>query len=146
MGVPNTETGSLKQQLNWATPDGAVMGKSATDLVAFYGSTPLPQRQLKEIIGQGTGGASIITSAFSTAGGTTTSAGFQNSAFTSLFGNWYTSSSSVSGASTSWYATGYAVSNASVMSAAATANIGVLGNLVGELCRTMVGLGVWNPL
>src|ERR1017187_3827495 len=122
MGIPNTETGVLKRQLTDANPDGSVIGQSATDLVAFYGKVPLAQRICVETIGY----ASIITSAFSTAGGTTVASGL--TAYTSQFGNWATSSQSVNGASTSWYATGYAVSNASVGSGgAATANLSAMG-------------------
>lgn len=138
--APNSETYSQKNQFSDANPDGQVLGQSATDIIAFYGAVPKPQRINKEIIG----GASIITSAFSTDGGTSSTNGFTQTAFTSQFGNWYTSSISSSGASTSYYATGYAVSNASVMSAAATANIGVIGQLVGEVCKTLVGLGIWK--
>lgn len=36
--------GTLKKQLSDANPDGTVMGQSATDLVAFYGATPVAQR------------------------------------------------------------------------------------------------------
>lgn len=35
---------STKKQLSDANPDGVVMGQSASDLIAFYGQTPVSQR------------------------------------------------------------------------------------------------------
>lgn len=35
---------STKKQLSDANPDGVVMGQSASDLIAFYGATPVSQR------------------------------------------------------------------------------------------------------
>lgn len=35
---------SLKKQLSDLNPDGTVLGQSASDLVSFYGATPVSQR------------------------------------------------------------------------------------------------------
>ena len=137
--APNSEVYTQKQQYSDANPDGQVMGQSATDLIAFYGKVPLQQRACVEIIG--TAGANVITSAFSTAGGTTVASAL--TAYTSQFGNWATTSQSVSGASTSWYATGYAVNN-SLLTASATSANSLMFNVLADVCRTLVGLGIWK--
>jgi hypothetical protein len=135
--TPNSEVYPQKNQISDNNPDGLVIGQSATDLVAFYGKVPQAQRVNVEVIQA----ASIITSAFSTAGGTTAQSAL--TAFTSQFGNWATTSQSVNGASTSWYATAYAVSNASVISSNASF-LAIQANILGEVCKTLVGLGIWK--
>lgn len=37
-------TPTLKKQLSDLNPDGTVLGQSAADLIAFYGTTPVSQR------------------------------------------------------------------------------------------------------
>ena len=137
--APNAEVSSQLDQRTDANPDGTVFGQSGTDKIAFYGRIPQAQRILTEIIG--TGGANVVTSAFSTAGGTTVQSAL--TAFTSQFGNWATTSQSVNGASTSWYATDYAVNN-SLLTASATSANSLMFNVLAEVCRTMVALGIWK--
>jgi len=137
--APNSEvTSQIVQETN-ANPDGCVMGQSAADRIAFYGRIPQVQRVNDQIIG--TAGANVVTSAFSTAGGTTASSAL--TAYTSQFGNWATTSQSVNGASTSWYATGYQVNN-SLLTASATSANSLMFNVLTEVCRTMVALGFWK--
>jgi hypothetical protein len=44
------------EQLTYGSPDGALMGKSATEKIGFYGTTPIVQRT-----------AAVVTSAVGTA-------------------------------------------------------------------------------
>lgn len=137
--APNSEITSQVHQQSNANPDGQVLGQSTSDRIAFYGRIPQVQRVNEQIIG--TGGINVITSAFSTAGGTTASTAL--TAYTSQFGNWATTSQSVNGASTSWYATGYAVNNSLITASATSAN-SLMFNVLAEVCRTMVALGFWK--
>jgi hypothetical protein len=43
MTAPNSETGSMEQQIGNGNPDGIVIGQVAADLVGFYGTTPAAQ-------------------------------------------------------------------------------------------------------
>lgn len=137
--APNTETYTQKRQLSNGNADGQVIGQSGSDKIAFYGMVPLAQRQCTEIVG--TGGANVVTSTYSTAGGTTAYSAL--TAFSSQIGNWATTSASVSGASSSWYATGYNVNNSLITASATSAN-SLMFNVLGELCKTMVALGFWK--
>ena len=38
------------EQLTYNAPDGATMGKSATELISFYGTTPLAQQTISSAI------------------------------------------------------------------------------------------------
>ena len=48
------------EQLTYNAPDGATMGKSATELISFYGSTPVAQPTISSAVS--------TTSTISTAG------------------------------------------------------------------------------
>ena len=137
--APNSETNTQADQRTDANPDGTTFGQSGTDKIAFYGRVPQVQRINTEVIG--TGGANVVTSTWSTAGGTTVASAL--TAYTSQFGNWATTSTSVSGASTSWYATGYLVNNSLITASATSAN-SLMFNVLNEVCRTMAALGIWK--
>ena len=142
MGVPNTETGSLKQQVNNASPDGAILGKSATDQIAFYGTVPLPQRTpIAAVV------AGFTTTAFTTTANTSaTGTAIATNLATAVLGNWTTLASQSVGTSTysvtvnGWTNTGTALtaSNASFNS--------VQANVLDEVCRTLIGLGIWKAV
>ena len=69
MTAPNSESGSLEQQIGNGNPDGIAVGQSA-DLVGFYGATPVAQQA-------STAGAGVTTTvSIST---TTTKWGFATS-------------------------------------------------------------------
>jgi UDP-N-acetyl-D-mannosaminuronic acid transferase (WecB/TagA/CpsF family) len=70
MTAPNSESGSLKQQIGNGNPDGIVLGQVAADPVGFYGTTPKAQQAT-------TAGAGVTTTvSIST---TTTKWGFATS-------------------------------------------------------------------
>ncbi|MCK9361681.1 hypothetical protein M0Q28_05690 [Patescibacteria group bacterium] len=70
MTAPNSETGSLEQQIGNDNPDGIVIGQAAASLVGFYGATPVAQTA-------STGGAAVATTAAIST--TTTKWGFSTS-------------------------------------------------------------------
>lgn len=44
MTAPNSESGSLKQQGFNNNPDGIVIGATSSDVVGFFGATPVAQQ------------------------------------------------------------------------------------------------------
>ena len=69
MSTPNLGVNtSLKRQLSDGNADGTVLGQSATDLIAFYGGSPVAQRAANNL-------AAITT----TAATTTTPYGYSTS-------------------------------------------------------------------
>ena len=70
MTAPNSESGSMEQQIGNDNPDGIVIGQAAASVVGFYGATPVAQQA-------STAGAGVTTTvSIST---TTTKWGFATS-------------------------------------------------------------------
>ena len=44
MTAPNSESGSMKQQGFNNNPDGVLIGNTASDVVGFFGATPVAQQ------------------------------------------------------------------------------------------------------
>ena len=44
MTAPNSETGSMEQQIGNDNPDGIVIGQAAASVVGFFGATPVVQQ------------------------------------------------------------------------------------------------------
>jgi len=64
MTAPNTETTSLKKQISDQNDDGIVIGKASTDVVGFFGATPVAQQTGDTLItttGMNSGTSGIFT-------------------------------------------------------------------------------------
>jgi hypothetical protein len=115
--APNSEVFSQVTQLTDANPDGAILGQSAADKIAFYGKVPYAQKVPT------VGLNSSYVGALSTGSGTASSFGAQISA--------------TSGTATTFLLTSVVTGTMSVGSN--------LANVVAEVVNTLVGLGVWKP-
>ena len=142
MGVPNTETSSLKTTLNNGNPDGTVVGQSATDKLGFYGAVPLPQRQTLAALAAG-----FTTTAYTTTANTSaTGTAMATALATAVLGNWTTLASSSLGTSTySVTVNGYTCTNTSLTASNASFNADQAAVLA-EVCLTLIGLGIWKTV
>ena len=64
MTAPNSESGSMKQQGFNNNPDGILIGATPTDVVGFFGATPVAQQTGDTLIvttGMNTGTSGIFT-------------------------------------------------------------------------------------
>ena len=64
MTAPNSESGSLKIQGSPNSPDGIVIGNTASEVVAFFGATPVAQQTGNTVVnttGMASGTSGIYT-------------------------------------------------------------------------------------
>ena len=63
------------KQLSDGGPDGTVMGQDASDLVGFFGATPVAKQTSSDLPNAGTSSLDVVSSTYATTAGLSTSEG-----------------------------------------------------------------------